>query len=180
MTMRRAGLIVAAALFGALASGCSNDTGAPASDVSADDLQRLQALEVREAIRQLLIDYGRTIDSRDFGGFADLFTADADYGGGGPGGMSHGPEAIRAGLEKNFQQNPSGVSGPNFHVFYNESIQVDGDTATAVSKGAFVIQAEGNRPEMLILATYHDSLVRDGGRWKFKRRELQPDIPAPR
>ena len=37
-----------------------------------------------------------------------------------------------------------------------------------------------NKPEMLLLATYHDQFVREDGRWKFKRREVHGDIPVPR
>ncbi len=145
----------------------------------ADVNQKVAALEDREAIRQLLIDYGRTLDARDFAGFAELFAADAVYVGGGPGGAAHGPQAIRQMLENTFKANPSGVSGPNFHLFFNAVIDLDGDTATSTSKGAFVIQSADTRPDLLILATYHDKLVRENGRWKFSRREVLSDIPAP-
>lgn len=68
----------------------------------------------------------------------------------------------------------------NFHLFTNETIDVAGNAATGVSKGAFVMASSRNRPEMLLLATYHDQFVREDGRWKFKRREVHSDIPVPR
>ena len=55
---------------------------------------RLKDLEDRQAIHELLINYGRTLDARDFAGFERLFARDAEYGGGR--GMAKGPAAIRA------------------------------------------------------------------------------------
>lgn len=146
----------------------------------ADDLgERLAALESREAIHELLIAYGRTLDARDFAGFARLFARNADYVGGGTMGAVHGPEAIGAALRRVFEANPSGVSGASAHLFFNESIQVTDNTATATSMGAFVITGDGDRPAVLMLATYHDEFVREDGVWKFHRREVRSNIPAP-
>jgi uncharacterized protein (TIGR02246 family) len=140
---------------------------------------RLQALEDREAIHNLMIDYGRTLDQRDFAGFARLFAQDAEYGGGGSGGVTRGPEAITKLLQDTFQKNPTGVKTPNFHLFSNESIQLDGDLALGLSKGAFVVPGDNNQPAMVMLATYKDVFVRRNGIWKFKQRMVQGDIPAP-
>jgi hypothetical protein len=50
-----------------------------------------------------------------------------------------------------------------------------------VSKGGFVMaNAENNKADLLLLATYRDQFVREDGRWKFKRREIIGDIPVPR
>jgi uncharacterized protein (TIGR02246 family) len=138
---------------------------------------RLRILEDREEIRQLTIDYGRTLDQRDFAGFAKLFTKDAEYGGGGGAGMTKGPEAIAKLLEDVFQKNPTNVNTPNFHLFCNETIQVNGDQATALSKGIFVVRGDDNKPDTVMLATYKDVLVRENGAWKFKQRIVQGDIP---
>jgi len=171
-------LAIAAVALGVL-SGCSGNTDKSA-DTTANAEKRLSQLEDREAIRQLLIDYGHTLDTRDFAGFAALFADDAVYVGGGPTGESHGPAEIRAALEKTFAANPSGVSGPNMHLFFNETIDLDGDKATGVSKGVFTVQNAEQKPDMLIFATYHDMFVRVNGHWKFERREVHGDIPAPR
>jgi uncharacterized protein (TIGR02246 family) len=139
---------------------------------------RLQALEAREEIRKLMIDYGRTLDQRDFAGFAMLFTQDAEYGGGGNNGMTKGAEAIARLLEDIFQKNPTGVKSPNFHLFSNETIQVNGDRAVGLSKGVFVVPGDNNQPDMVMLATYRDAFVRKDGVWKFKQRIVQGDIPS--
>jgi uncharacterized protein (TIGR02246 family) len=139
---------------------------------------RLHILEDREEIRQLLIDYGRTLDKRDFVAFAKLFAENAEYVGG-AGTAIKGPSAIAKSLEETFKKNPTGVRDPNFHLFANETIQVNGDEAIAVSKGLFVVPNAANAPEIIMMATYEDVLKREGQQWKFKRRTVHADIPAP-
>jgi len=139
---------------------------------------RLQALEDREEISQLLIDYGRLLDQRDFAAFSRLFSKDAEYVGGGGAQAVRGPKAIGAFLEDIFRRNPSGLSSSSAHLFANATIEIDGDTATAVSKGLFAARDQDNRPAPIMLATYHDKLVREDGRWKFRRREVVGNIPV--
>lgn len=140
---------------------------------------RLQALEDREAIRELLNAYGATLDARDFAGFQALFARDAVYEGGG-GAAARGPAAIRAQLEQIMGANPLGLPTPNFHLFLNETITVAGDRATALSKSLFVVPGASGRAEIVFLAHYDDELVREDGRWKFARRAVHGDLPAPR
>ena len=140
---------------------------------------RLRILEDKEEIRQLLIDYGRTLDQRDFAGFSRLFSEDAEYVGGGGSVPIKGPAAIAKFLEDIVQKNPTGVRSPNFHLFANETSQVNGDEAAALSKGLFVVPGGAGAPEIVMLATYHDLFIRDHGRWKFRRRTVQGDIPGP-
>jgi len=140
---------------------------------------RLRVLEDREEIRQLLIEYGRTLDQRDFGAFSTLFADNSEYHGGGGTGVVKGPDAIAKSIEGVFRRNPSGVRFPNFHLFANETIQVNGDEAVAISKGLFVVPTQADTPEMVMLATYDDVLVREHGRWKFKRRLVHGEIPLP-
>jgi hypothetical protein len=138
---------------------------------------RLQKLEDKEAIHALLMNYGRTLDARDFAGFEQLFARDSEFASGG-GGDAKGPAAIRALLEGLLKMNAAPVPGRDFHLFYNETIEVSGDRATALSKGAFMVRGQNNRLEMSILANYHDELVREDGRWKFKRRQIGDGPPA--
>jgi len=139
---------------------------------------RLRALEDREEIRQLMINYGRTLDQRDFSAFSKLFAQEAEYGGGGGAGMTKGPEAIAKLLEDVFRQNPTNLNTPNFHLFCNEIINVDGDRASAFSKGVFVARGNNNLPESVMLATYKDVFIRENGAWKFKQRIVQGNIPS--
>lgn len=158
------------------------DAGHGASRDGTQQLQelqaRVQALESREEIRILMHDYGRLLDERNFDGFARLFAAQSEYDSGGI--VSKGPDAIAAFLKDIIGRNPAGFKTPNFHIFFNESIEVQGDRGTAVSKSAFVVPGEGNKADAAIIANYHDSFVRENGHWKFLQRVVRSDIPAPK
>jgi len=138
----------------------------PAKSVEA----RLRELEDRQAIHELLMNYGRTLDNRDFEGFARLFTADAEYGGGKM--LFKGPAEIRKWLETALGKNAAPMPGRDWHFLLNETVTVKGDEATAVSLGAFFVRGEGNKLESNSIAIYTDLLVRQDGVWKFKRRVL--------
>lgn len=162
--------------FSLALAGCQP---APSADM-AQELAVLQTqvaeLRAREDIRELFTAYGRTLDSRDFAGFAALYARDSEYVGGGASGTAQGPEAIAALLERLITTN---ASGANLHVYSNEKITVTGDTATATSRGAFYVQDAAGNPLPLMFATYNDELVREEGVWKFQRREVLGDIPGP-
>ena len=142
---------------------------------------RVEALEAQEAIRQLWADYGRTLDARDFAAFSTLWAREATYGGTPAAPGAKGPAAIGALLEKAIGTNYPDSKGRNFHLYFNESIDVQGDRATAVSKGGYVMaSADNSKADFLLLATYRDVLIKEDGKWKFLRREIIGDIPVPR
>jgi hypothetical protein len=153
-------------------TGCGPDHNAAA----VSELQtQVATLEARDQIRDLFANYGRTLDSRDFKAFGALYARESEYAGGG-GAAAHGPAEIADQLEKALKAN---AFGANLHVFSNEKIDVHGDSATALSRGAFYVQDAAGQPTALIYATYKDELVREEGQWKFKRREVIGDIPGP-
>jgi len=162
-----------------IAAGVLTDVSAQ-TPRGADALTaRVQALEDREAIRTLWAEYGRTLDARDFTAFAQLFARDGEFVGGGS--PAKGREAIGAFLEKAIGTNYPNSKGRNFHLYFNESIDLRGDEGTGVSKGGFVMATSDNtKADFLLLATYRDQFVREDGRWKFKRREVVGEIPVPR
>ena len=134
---------------------------------------RVQLLEDKEEIRTLLIDYGRLLDARDFAGYSRLFAKDGEWVGGF--GSTQGPAAIQAFMEKN-------IPGPNtsqtYHIMSNFEIQVHGDSATAWSRWAYVTPGPDRRPVIAQGGHYDDTLVRENGHWKFKRRVASNDISA--
>ena len=93
-------------------------------------------------------------------------------------GKAKGPQAIRKLMEDTIGKNTEKIRAPNFHLFTNEIIHVNGNQADATTKWIFVVQGEANRPQALYLGHYEDSLVRENGRWKFLRRVVFADIPA--
>jgi hypothetical protein len=160
------GLLTAALLF----CGCA-EPGLPAADA-----QRLQQLEDREQILELMTAYGGTLDRRDFAAFGQLFAADAEYGRG-PN-AARGRAAIQAQLERIIGSNPSNLPAPNFHLYFNPAIHVDGDRATATSLGAYTApdQAAGST-RMVFFVSYQDTFTRKDGRWLFQKRVTGSGAP---
>lgn len=133
----------------------------------------------RAAIHALLVDYGRTLDARDFDGFAALFGRDGVYAAGN-GTAVKGPEAAAL-MRRIFTDNALGFREPNFHLFFNEVVTFDGpDSARATSMSLYMVPDAANRPSAALMAGYEDELVREKGRWQFARRVVKSLIPAPR
>ena len=135
---------------------------------------KIQRLEDLEEIRGVLLDYGRFLDTRDFAAYSRLFARDGEWVGGF--GSVQGPAAIQVFMEKQ-------IPGPNrnntFHILSNFQIDVHGDTATASSRWTFVTPGPDKKPAMSQAGRYDDTLVRENGHWKFKRRVASNDIPVP-
>jgi hypothetical protein len=137
---------------------------------------RIQRLEDREEIRLLLLDYGRFLDSRDFGAYSRLFAKDGTWVGGL--GSVQSPAAIQTFMEKNIGTAPNRVN--NYHLLSNVVIDVQGDKATAWSRWAFVVPGTDGKPVIAQAGHYDDTLIRENGRWKFQRRVAGSDLPFPK
>jgi uncharacterized protein (TIGR02246 family) len=137
---------------------------------------RLQRLEDMEEIRTLLLDYGRFLDSRDLVAYSRLFAKDGEWVGGF--GSARGPEEILAFMQKNLGTGPN--RGNTYHILSNFEIVADRDSATAWSRWTFVTPGADGKPVISQAGRYDDVLVREDGRWRFKRRVASNDIPAPR
>jgi uncharacterized protein (TIGR02246 family) len=142
--------------------------------------ERLQRLEDREQVLELLTAYGATLDRHDFAAFGRLFADDATYVSG-PAAPTRGRAAIQSMLENIITRNPSNLPPPNFHLFFNPSIRVEGDRATSQSRGAYVApDLNTNTAQMVFFVSYEDTLVRRDGRWLFQQRVVKSGIPAAR
>jgi uncharacterized protein (TIGR02246 family) len=135
---------------------------------------RLRQLEDKEQIAQLLIDYGRHLDSRDLAAYASLFAADGEWVGGF--GTVKGRDNIKAFMEKSLGTGPN--RNNSYHIMSNFEITVKADTATAWSRWTFV--TPGSQGATIAQAgRYDDTFVRENGVWKFKRRTASNDTVAP-
>ena len=135
--------------------------------------RRLKQFEDKAEIERLLLDYGRHLDSRDFGAYGALFAADGEWVGGF--GTVAGPANIKTFMEKAM---PGANTARNYHLLSNFVISVQGDTATAWSRWAFVVP--GQQGAVIAQAgRYDDALVRENGRWRFKRRVASNDTAPP-
>jgi len=166
-----AGLLFSVALLSSLAAQAPR---AAQGDPSL--LARLQRLEDMEEIRTLLLDYGRFLDARDLPSYSRLFAKDGEWVGGF--GSAQGPAGILAFMEKNLGTGPN--RGNTYHILSNFVIEVKGDFATAWSRWTFITPAADGKPVISQAGRYDDTLVREGGRWRFKRRTASNDIPAPK
>ena len=144
----------------------------PVREGSATGLQRLVD---KDEIQALLLDYGRHLDGRDFAAYGRLFAKDGEWVGG-FGTASGGPAGIQAFMEKAMGTGPNRAN--NYHILSNFVIAVSGDTATAWSRWAFVVPG-ANGATIAQAGRYDDTLVRENGRWRFKRRVAANDTAPP-
>jgi uncharacterized protein (TIGR02246 family) len=144
---------------------------APTDAAAADRLRRLEDME---EIRTLLLDYGRFLDSRDLVAYSRLFAKDGEWVGGF--GSVRGPEEILVFMQKNLGTGPN--RGNTFHILSNFEIAVDRDSATAWSRWTFITPGADGKPVISQAGRYDDVLVREDGRWRFKRRVASNDIPT--
>ena len=176
MRMSSAGLRIATVVAGVMVAGFVTISVASRAAAGAEKdsvASRLQRLEDRESIRNLIMEYGRTLDDRQWSAFANLF---AENGGEWVGGM--GAAKGRAAIQKMMETSiGTGSRGSNYHLFTNETIDVRGDAATALTKWTFVTATADKRPQLLLSGHYVDTLVRERGAWKFQRRLAYGDIP---
>jgi uncharacterized protein (TIGR02246 family) len=135
---------------------------------------RLKQLEDNELITQLLIDYGRHLDSRDLAAYASLFATDGEWVGGF--GTVKGRTEIKSFMEKSLGTGPN--RNNSFHIMSNFAITVKGDTATAWSRWTFVTPG-ANGATIAQAGRYDDTFVRETGAWKFKKRVASNDTAPP-
>ena len=146
--------------------------------MAADDSveARLGRLEDREAIRRLFLDYRRNLDQKDFRAYAELFARDGEFIAGTM--RAKGPDAIFELVDGMLGTLLTERGGDDVHLVANDTIELDGDRATAEVTWVYILRGEGDVPVIAKLGHYDDVLTREDGRWKFLRREAPTDIPA--
>ncbi len=155
-------------LLGALMAGTALVAQAAAPALEA----RVHLIEDRIEIERLLLEYGRTLDNRDFAAYSKLFAVNGEWKG--ALGTFTGPAAIQAAMEKIFANAAVDIpKGKNFHVMSNFIIQLDGDRAKASSVFIFY-KMDGNKPVAEVAGRYEDTLVRENGAWRFQQRNALP------
>ncbi len=140
--------------------------------------QRLRLIEDQDEIRELLIAYGRDFDKRDFVAYSNLFASDGVWVGGAEGSRPYtGPAAIREFVTKTYP--PSSYPG-SYHIMSSLSVQVLGENiAQAWSRWTYVVLGSDGKPTPFAGGHYEDTLVREAGAWKFKRRQVFAETKQP-
>jgi ketosteroid isomerase-like protein len=162
----------AACIAGLIMLGFTSGLSAAAAPAPLE--QRTQRLEDQQAIERLLLDYGRTLDNRDFAAYAQLFARQGEWKG--ALGTFRGPAAIQVAMEKSFNSAAAIADipkGSNFHVMSNFIIDVQGDRATASSMFIFY-KMDKNAPVAAVAGRYEDVLIRENGTWRFLQRSALP------
>jgi uncharacterized protein (TIGR02246 family) len=167
---RKSWILVTLVLVATLALSALTNAGS--SDASLE--QRLQRLEDIEAIRSVMIEYGRALDKRDFKAYGELFAKEGSWKGG-MGGAT-GPEDIANMVQAGFAKMDPKMYTDSNHVMTSMDINVDGDTATAWSRWLWVIPGDDNRPLVQRGGYYEDTFVREDGHWKINTRQAFTEI----
>lgn len=128
---------------------------------------RLQALEDREAIRDLIARYGPRADSGDAAGVAALFAADGVYAVGGMG-EARGHAAIAALIEG--PEHRALMARGCAHVLGAPAIELDGDRATARCHSVVLARA-GQGWEPVRVSANRWLLQRSPAGWRVTRRD---------
>ena len=133
---------------------------------------RLARLEDILEIHQLFVDYGRHLDAGNFEAYADLFADDGEVLLG-PVGRAKGRDEILAVMTKS-----GGTPGTSLHIISSPAVELDGDRATSEVMWT-VVQRDGEgQPTVSMIGRHVDELVRERGRWRFRRRKGYVDIPS--
>lgn len=135
--------------------------------------ERVQLLEDREAIRELIATYCRGVDGRNEELFMSIWAEDAKYLIGGQFGDHVGTEQINGilhGLWTAFTE--------MHHYATNVVIEVDGDTARAWVN-ADVTGTDTKDRALMFAASYEDELRRIDGEWKFTVRDIDLHFMKP-
>lgn len=137
---------------------------------------RLRRLEDVAEIGELFQAYRRALDEKDFAAYAALFAADGEFVAGEM--SARGPAAIQALVEGMLGSLLTTETGADLHVVANPEIAVDGDSARARSTWIYILRDEAGGPALCKVGHYDDLLVREGGAWRFRRREAPTDMSA--
>lgn len=131
---------------------------------------RLQDLEQREAVRQLLAEYCRVVDLADFDGMARLFSQGVHY--------SVAPWDLEIlgheALLDFFRQFHSGDLKDAHHFCSNQEIRQT-ERGYAARSYFHVVGIWGDQ-SIVEWGTYTDSLIYEEGGWKFAKRHVEIQV----
>jgi uncharacterized protein (TIGR02246 family) len=140
--------------------------------------QRLQLLEDKQAIGEIIQQYTDRLTARDFDGYVALFTPDGTWRNGPT--IKHGRDEIRAMLVGIFPNTPADyVNNSSYMLVSNIEVKVDGDRATAKSRQLSIIRNKDGDPQPVLSGRYEDVFVRYNGEWKIQSRNDITFIPTP-
>lgn len=130
--------------------------------MSDDIADRLQALEDRAEIAQLVARYGPAVDDHAFDDLAQLYTRDAVFDS--VGGRIEGRDAVI-----DYYRERGAAYGASYHYPHSVEIHLDGpDDARGVVCAHAELAVDGETHWVAV--RYHDTYRRDEGHWRFHER----------
>lgn len=125
----------------------------------------------KDLIHETIANYCFYFDGGEFDKWVDLFADDGVFDGDVLG-VQNGKEALRV-----FVKNIPLTNGLPMmkHCVMNEVIKVSGNGATAKSYVLMLRPKSDGTSVVSLSASYDDELVKQGGRWLFKKRKLHID-----
>lgn len=126
------------------------------------------ALEDKDAIREVLAEYCFRLDGGRFEEMAALFAEDGTWDT--AFGTATGRAAIAA-LARDIRARAGDERPRAIHLVANVAIALDGDHARARSNWT-VVQNSPQGPKVGSGGAYDDEMVREDGRWLFRRRRI--------
>jgi ketosteroid isomerase-like protein len=128
------------------------------------DVAAVQRLTDRAELQDLVNRYALAVDDHNLATVREMFTRDATFLR--RGSTAHGRETVLRSLERSMRR-----YGPTIHTPHLQLIDwIDDDNATGVATGHAELALSGTL--MVAAYRYHDTYRRDGGRWRFAKREL--------
>ncbi len=118
--------------------------------------------------QDLFARYAHRIDRREFDGFGELFTVDADYSL--AGNEQHGRDAIKD-LMRSVMTSPGGV-----HIITNVSVRVGTDGSfDAIADYLLTRRPDADQPFAIVgVGWYEATVVLDDGAWRFASLRITP------
>lgn len=131
----------------------------------------LQKLVEQQAIERMMFDYSYALDMNRPAELADLFVEDCE--------VSYAPNFGAKGME-DYKKTLEGIGtffrGTSHH---NSNVVVDFVSETEAEVRSVVLAIHRytkERPDGILYGQYFDRVVKEDGRWKFKRRELRTTL----
>ncbi len=128
------------------------------------------------AILKLMNEYCFRVDAGDFDGFAGLFENGSFHVLGDPAGARSGKQAVLGLLE-----NVTLYDGKPHtkHLLSNVQIDID-DSERLASAQSYITVFQAMPPDFplqpIFIGHYHDKFEQVEGEWRFKSREISPDL----
>jgi hypothetical protein len=138
-----------------------------------DDLAaRLQTLEDKQALASLLNRYIQAVDSFDWVGWGECWTADAVANLGSQHGLLEGRDAIVAASRQG--RAIYEARGGMQHILINLEFELDGDTATGTGNLLYAssVDSAGAPPDRAIGGKYRWRFMREAPGWQIARADL--------